>query len=162
MNLLVSNNQEATSSTAIEEKNEEIDDDDFIEVPLIPPERNDRELLQVLGLNEGGKYEITINLSDKPKGSLFDIEKTDDNRALIDNLQDLYRQLDDVFLNKIQDWMKIFIQVQEKANSQQIINVIKKAIDMKNSAKSCLRMIESYHLAPKKTPKIVEKPGTIT
>jgi CRISPR/Cas system endoribonuclease Cas6 (RAMP superfamily) len=83
---------------------------------------------------------------------------TDDNRALIENLHDFYRQLNDVYLKKLQTWMNIFIQIQ---NEQQTITVIKQTIDLKNSIQSCLKMIENYNLAPKRT-KIIEKPGLLT
>lgn len=76
---------------------------------------------------------------------------TDDNRALIENLHDLYRQLEDVYLHKIQSWMNIFINIQQNSNDQQTIRVMKRAIDLKNSIQSCLKMIENYHLAPKRT-----------
>jgi len=121
---------------------------------------NDQEFLQVLGLGTAGKLTITINLNERPKSSLFNIEMTDDNRALIENLHDLYRQLNDVYLNKIQIWMNIFIKFQQNSNEQQIITVMKRAIDLKNSIQSCLKMIENYHLAPKRTI-TTEKSGSL-
>jgi len=121
---------------------------------------NDQELLQVLGLGTAGKLNITINLNERPKSSLFDIEMTDDNRALIENLHDLYRQLNDVYLEKLQIWMNIFIKVQQNSNEQQIITVMKRTIDLKNSIQSCLKMIENYHLAPKRTL-TTEKSGSL-
>jgi hypothetical protein len=81
---------------------------------------------------------------------------TDDNRALIENLHDFYRQLNDVYLKKLQTWMNIFIQIQ---NEQQTITVIKQTIDLKNSIQSCLKMIENYHLAPPKRTVTTEKSG---
>ena len=120
--MLVSNKQETSIPTTVyEEPTEETDDDDdddddFIDVPLESKKNDDQELLQVLGLSTAGKLNITINLNERPKPSLFDIKMTDDNRALIENLHDLYRQLHDVYLNKIQTWMNVFIQVQQ--NSQ--------------------------------------------
>jgi len=85
---------------------------------------------------------------------------TDDNRALIENLHDLYRQLNDIYLEKIQTWMNIFIKVQQNSIEQQIITVMKRAIDLKNSIQSCLKMIENYHLAPKRTL-TTEKSGSL-
>jgi len=168
LNLLVSNNDKSSIPTTSVESNDEIDDedddddddDDFIDVPLVSTTKNDQELLQVLGLGTAGKLNITIDLNERPKLSLFDIQMTDDNRALIENLHDLYRQLDDVYLKKIQSWMNIFIQVQQNSNEQQTTIVIKRAIDLKNSIQSCLKMIENYHLAPTRT-KVTEKPGSL-
>ncbi|CAF1107824.1 unnamed protein product [Adineta steineri] len=174
LNLLVSNKTESSSAITTTESDEEIvdddddddddedDDDDFIDVPIEPVKiKNDEELLQVLGLGTAGKLNITIDLNERPKSSLFNIEMTDDNRALIENLHDLYRQLDDVYLNKIQSWMNIFIQVQQNSNEQQTSTVIKRAIDLKNSIQSCLKMIENYRLAPKRTV-VTQKPGKIS
>ena len=73
----------------------------------------------------------------------------------------LYRQLNDVYLNKTQTWMNIFIRVQQNSNEQQTTTVMKRTIDLKNSIQSCLKMIENYHLAPKRT-KPIETPGTLT
>ncbi|CAF0789418.1 unnamed protein product [Rotaria sp. Silwood1] len=163
LNLLVSNNDKiplpTTTSKPIQEidDNEDVDDDDddddddFIDVPLVSTKNNDQELLQVLGLGAAGKLNITINVNDRPKSSLFNVEVTDDNRTVVENLHDLYRQLNDVYLNKIQAWMNIFIKVQQNSNEQQTIAVMKRAIDLKNSIQSCLKMIENYHLAPKRT-----------
>ncbi len=168
LNLLVSNNDKSSIPTTSVESNDEIDDededddddDDFIDVPLVSTTKNDQELLQVLGLGTAGKLNITIDLNERPKVSLFDIQMTDDNRALIENLHDLYRQLDDVYLKKIQTWMNIFIQVQQNSNEQQTTIVIKRAIDLKNSIQSCLKMIENYHLAPKRTV-VTQKTGFV-
>ncbi|CAF3723451.1 unnamed protein product, partial [Adineta steineri] len=173
LNLLVSNKTESSSAITTTESDEELvddndddddedDDDGFIDVPIEPVKiKNDEELLQVLGLGTAGKLNITIDLNERPKSSLFNIEMTDDNRALIENLHDLYRQLDDVYLNKIQSWMNIFIQVQQNSNEQQTSTVIKRAIDLKNSIQSCLKMIENYRLAPKPTV-VTQKPGKIS
>ena len=167
MNLLVSNKDissiPTTSEESIEESDDEDDDDDdddddFIDVPLGSTTNNDQELLQVLGLGSAGKLTITIDLNERPKSSIFNIEMTDDNRALIENLHDLYRQLNDVYLTKIQTWMNIFIKFQQNPNEQQAITVMKRAIDLKNSIQNCLKMIENYHLAPKKTV-VTQKPG---
>ncbi|CAF1291867.1 unnamed protein product [Adineta steineri] len=172
LNLLVSNKTESSSAITTTESDEDMvdddddgddedDDDDFIDVPIEPVKiKNDEELLQVLGLGTAGKLNITIDLNERPKSSLFNIEMTDDNRALIENLHDLYRQLDDVYLNKIQSWMNIFIQVQQNSNEQQTSTVIKRAIDLKNSIQSCLKMIENYRLAPKRNV-VTQKPGKI-
>jgi hypothetical protein len=166
LNLLVSNNDKSSIPTTSVESNDEMDDededddDDFIDVPLVSTKTNDQELLQVLGLGSAGKLNITIDLNERPKVSLFDIQMTDDNRALIENLHDLYRQLNDVYLKKIQTWMNIFIQVQQNSNEQQTTIVIKRAIDLKNSIQSCLKMIENYHLAPKRTV-VTQKTGLV-
>jgi hypothetical protein len=149
-----------TSEESIEESDDEDDDDDddFIDVPLESTKNNDQELLQVLGLGSAGKLNITIDLNERPTSSIFNIEMTDDNRALVENLHDLYRQLNDVYLPKIQTWMNIFIKFQQNPNEQQAVTVMKRAIDLKNSIQNCLKMIENYHLAPKKTV-VTEKPG---
>jgi hypothetical protein len=164
LNLLVSNKDASsiptTSEEPIEESDEDDDDDDdFIDVPLESTKDNDHELLQVLGLGTAGKLNITIDLNERPTSSLFNIQMTDDNRVLIENLHDLYRQLDDVYLNKVQTWMNIFINIQQNSTNQQTTIVMKRTIDLKNSIQSCLKMIENYHLAPKKTI-VTEKPGS--
>lgn len=165
MNLLVSNNDKTSIATTTDEpieddddEDDDDDDDDFIDVPLEPTKSDDQELLQILGLGAAGKSDIVINLNEKSRSSLLHIEMTDDNRALIDNLHDLYRQLNDVYLNKIQTWMNIFINIQQNSTGQQITTVMKRAIDLKNSIQCCLKMIENYQLAPKRTIS-TDKPG---
>lgn len=165
MNLIVSKEEKTsipatTNQLPEEDDDDDDDDDDFIDVPLNVKPNNDQELLQVLGLGAAGKLSITINLNDRPTSSLFDVKTTEDNRALVDNLHDLYRQLNDVYLSKIQSWMNLFIKVQQNSNEQQTTAVMKRAIDLKNSIKSCLKMIENYHLAPKRI-KPIEQPGSI-
>jgi hypothetical protein len=126
---------------------------------VIPTRKNDQEILQLLGLGTAGKLNITIDLNERPKSSLFSIEPTNDNRALIENLHDLYRQLNDVYLNNIQTWMNVFINVQENSNEQQTTIIMKRAIDLKNSIQNCLKMIQNYHLAPKRTV-VTQKSGS--
>ncbi|CAF1911846.1 unnamed protein product [Rotaria magnacalcarata] len=162
LNLLVSSNRKTSIPTipteSIEQTNDsdgdddEDDDDDFIDVPLGPTKNNDQELLQLLGLGTAGKLNITIDLNERPRSSsLVNVEITDDNRTLVENLHDLYRQLNDVYLSKIQNCMNICIKVQQNSNGQQTTIVMKRAIDLKNSIQSCLKMVENYRLAPKKS-----------
>ncbi|CAF0997889.1 unnamed protein product [Adineta ricciae] len=180
LNLLVSSNDNASipnifmesvedipNDNKEEEEQEDDDDDDddddgdFVEVPLGPTRNTDEELLQILGLGTAGKMNLSIDIMARPTSSARNIQTTDDNRALIENLQDLYRQLEDVYLQKIQTWMNIFIQVQQNSNGQQTTAVIKRAIDLKNSIQSCLKRIEDYRLAPKR-PVVKDKPVTET
>ena len=161
LNLIVSKEEKSsippmTNQLLEDDDDDDDDDDDFIDVPLNPKPNNDQELLQILGLGTAGKLNITINLNDRPTSSLFDIKTTEDNRALVENLHDLYRQLNDVYLTKIQSWMNLFIKAQQNSTTA----VMKRAIDLKNSIKSCLKMIENYHLAPVRI-KAIEKPGSI-
>ena len=136
------------------EDDDDDDDDDFVDVPIGPPKKDDQELLQLLGLGSAGKLNITIDLSTQPKTSQFQIEMTDDNRVLVENLHDLYRQLNDVYLSKTQTWIKTFIKAQPTTTA------MKRAIELKNSIQLCLKMIENYQLAPKR-PVPAAKPGTL-
>ncbi|CAF3588502.1 unnamed protein product [Rotaria socialis] len=166
LSLLVSSNMKTSIPTipteSIEQSNNNDDDDDddddddndddFIDVPLGPTKNNDQELLQLLGLGTAGKLNITIDLNERSRSSsLVNVEITDDNRTLVENLHDLYRQLNEVYLSKIQNWMNIFIKVQQHSNGQQTAIAMKRAIDLKNSIQSCLKMVENYRLAPKKS-----------
>ena len=113
----------------------------------------------MLGLGTTRKSNFTIDINEKPNSFLFNVKITDDNRTIVENLHDLYRQLNDVYLKKLETWMNIFMKVQENSHEQQRTIFMKRAIDLKNSIQLCLKMIENYRLAPKR-PDVISKPGS--
>ena len=140
-----------TMSSFIDDEAEEDDDDDnFIDIHVEPKVSSDQEILQLLGLGSAGKLNLVIDINQPSKSSTSQIQPNDDNQALIDNLHDLYRQLNDIYLSKIQNWIKTFVKVQQSSRGAQISSRLKGAIELKNSVQACLKRIESYNLAPKR------------
>ncbi|CAF1031317.1 unnamed protein product [Brachionus calyciflorus] len=118
-------------------------DDDFVEVPVKRSKEEEVEHtnleLKYLGFFNGTSSTIEELKNTNIKIDLF-LNENDENKVVIDIMKDLSKELKNLYLVKINKWIKNFTQIRQASEN------LKKAIEIKNMVQAVLKKIDNLNI----------------